>query len=186
MLAKLRAADSRPGVLDVIGDAEYFLFGGHEERGLRGDPGAVVARREGAICRATIDGAVWIPQMRGRPAPDGPATFKVPATLALGGSVAGVPEVTAPLAAFPGLRTYREISYREANGVGYLEFYDQPGEGFLAKAGRLGEARHRAEQIVLPEDILLAPEPGADQDQENPRQDPAWGLELLTAEDPEE
>ena len=122
MLAKLRAADSRPGVLDVIGDAEYFLFGGHEERGLRGDPGAIVARREGAICRATIDGAVWIPQMRGRPASGGPATFKVPATLALGGSVAGVPEVTAPPAAFPGLRTYREISYREAGGVGYLEF----------------------------------------------------------------
>jgi len=63
---------------------------------------------------------------------------------------------------------------------------DQPGEGFLAKAGRLGEARHRAEQIVLSEDILLPPEPGADQDEESPRQDPAWGLELLTAEDPEE
>ena len=63
---------------------------------------------------------------------------------------------------------------------------DQPGEGFLAKAGRLGEARHRAEQIVLAEDILLPPEPGADQDEESPRQDPAWGLELLTAEDPEE
>jgi hypothetical protein len=63
---------------------------------------------------------------------------------------------------------------------------DQPGEGFLAKAGRLGEARHRAEQIVLPEDVLLAPEPGADQDEESPRQDPPWGLELLTVEDPEE
>ena len=45
---------------------------------------------------------------------------------------------------------------------------DQPGEGFLAKAGRLGEARHRAEQIVLPEDVLLAPEPGADQDAGEP------------------
>ena len=62
----------------------------------------------------------------------------------------------------------------------------RPGEGFLAKAGRLGEARHWAEQIVLPEDVLLAPEPGVGQDEESPRQDPAWGLELLTAEDPEE
>jgi hypothetical protein len=34
---------------------------------------------------------------------------------------------------------------------------DQPGEGFVAKAGRLGEARYRAEQIVLSEDILLQP-----------------------------
>jgi len=40
---------------------------------------------------------------------------------------------------------------------------DQPGEGYLAKAGRLGEARHRAEQIILQELILLEPEPGADQ-----------------------
>ena len=37
---------------------------------------------------------------------------------------------------------------------------DRPGEGYLAKAGRLGEARHRAEQIVLDEMILLPPEPG--------------------------
>ena len=41
---------------------------------------------------------------------------------------------------------------------------DIPGEGYLAKAGRLGEARHRAEQIVLSEMILLEPEPGAGQD----------------------
>ena len=37
---------------------------------------------------------------------------------------------------------------------------DPPGEGYLDKAGRLGEARHRAEQIVLDEMILLPPEPG--------------------------
>jgi putative two-component system hydrogenase maturation factor HypX/HoxX len=122
VLAKLRAADSRPGVLDMIGEAEYFLFGGHEEDHLRGDPGAIVARRGGAICRATVDGAVWIPQLRRRPAPGGPATFKVPATLALGESAADVPEAVAPLAVPPGRRTYQEISYRESAGVGYLEF----------------------------------------------------------------
>ena len=37
---------------------------------------------------------------------------------------------------------------------------DPTGEGYLDKAGRLGEARHRAEQIVLDEMILLPPEPG--------------------------
>jgi hypothetical protein len=41
---------------------------------------------------------------------------------------------------------------------------DQPGEGYLAKAGRLGQARRQAEEIVLPEIILLDPEPGADDD----------------------
>jgi len=122
VLAKLRAADSSPGVLDVIGGGEYYLCGGHEEDQLRGDPGAVVARRGGAICRATVDGAVWIPQLRRRPAPGGPAMCKLPATLALGRSLAGVPEIPAPLTAPAGRRTYQEISYRESAGVGYLEF----------------------------------------------------------------
>jgi hypothetical protein len=37
---------------------------------------------------------------------------------------------------------------------------DQPGEGYLGKAGRLGQARHQAEEIVLADLILLEPEPG--------------------------
>ncbi|MGO8894349.1 MAG: hydrogenase maturation protein, partial [Streptosporangiaceae bacterium] len=97
VLAKLRAADSSPGVLDVIGCAEYYLFGGHEEDDLRGEPGTILAWRDGAICRATADGAVWIPQLRRRPAPGGPKTFKLPATLALRGSLADVPQAPAPL-----------------------------------------------------------------------------------------
>ncbi len=36
---------------------------------------------------------------------------------------------------------------------------DPADEGYLDKVGRLGEARHRAEQIVLDEMILLPPEP---------------------------
>ena len=122
VLAKLRAADSQPGVLDVLGGTEYFLYGGHLEDHLRGSPGAIVARRGGAICRATTDGAIWIPQLRRRAAPGGAATFKMPATLALGEAAAAVPEVDAPLVVPPGRRTYQEISYRESDRVGYLEF----------------------------------------------------------------
>jgi hypothetical protein len=36
---------------------------------------------------------------------------------------------------------------------------DQPGEDYLAKAGRLTAARSQAEEIILPRQILLAPEP---------------------------
>ncbi len=122
VLATLRAADSSPGVLDVIGEAEYYLVGGHEEDDLHGEPGTILARRDGAICRATADGAVWIPQLRRRPAPGGPATCKLPATLALRGSLAGVPQIPTPLTRPPGRRTYQEISYRERGGVGYVEF----------------------------------------------------------------
>jgi hypothetical protein len=36
---------------------------------------------------------------------------------------------------------------------------DQPGEGYLVKAGRLTAARSQAEEIILPQQILPSPEP---------------------------
>ena len=41
----------------------------------------------------------------------------------------------------------------------------RPGEGYLERAGRLAAARSQAEEIVLPQVILLEPEPGPDADQ---------------------
>jgi putative two-component system hydrogenase maturation factor HypX/HoxX len=145
VVAKLRAADSSPGVLDVIGGTEYFLFGGYEDDHLRGAPGAIIARRDGAICRATVDGAVWIPQLRRRPVPGGPATCKLPATLALRGSLAGVPPVPAPLTRPLGRRTYQEISYRENGGVGYLEFAFPGGAMSTGQCRRLLAAYRHAQ-----------------------------------------
>ncbi len=58
-----------------------------------------------------------------------------------------------------------------------------PGEGYLARAGRLGEARHRAEQIVLSEMVLLDPEPGAGEPGQLQEREPPWGLEFLYGED---
>jgi len=145
VVAKLRAADSSPGVLDVIAGSEYFLVGGHEEDQLRGRPGSIIARRDGAICRATTDGAVWIPQLRPRPAPGGPRTFKVPATRALRGSLPGVPPVPAPLPRPPGRRTYQEISYREDGGVGYLEFSFPGGAMSTGQCRRLLAAYRHAQ-----------------------------------------
>lgn len=60
ILPRLRAADSNPGVLDRIEDLDLFLFGGQEEGTLRGEQGALLGWRDGAICRATGDGAIWI------------------------------------------------------------------------------------------------------------------------------
>ena len=64
VLRKLRAAEGHPGVLDEIGGTAFHLFGGHEEGALRGTPGQIIARRDGAICRATVDGAVWITTLK--------------------------------------------------------------------------------------------------------------------------
>jgi putative two-component system protein, hydrogenase maturation factor HypX/HoxX len=156
VLAKLRAADSSPGVLDVLDGVEYYLVGGHEEDQLRGAPGTIVARRDGAICRATTDGAVWIPQLRRRPAPGGPKTFKLPATLALGESLAGVPYVPAPLMPL-GRRTYQQIRYREAGGVGYLEFCFPGGAMSTSQCQRLLAAYRFAQRRPVKVIVLGGP-----------------------------
>ncbi|MEU2721264.1 enoyl-CoA hydratase-related protein [Streptomyces smyrnaeus] len=122
VLRTLRAADSQPGVLDELLGQEWFLHGGHAEDQLYGTPGEILATRAGAICRATVDGAVWIPQLRPRRSPDGRRTFKLPATLALGSRLPDVPERPAPLELAPERLTHTEIRYQERNGVGFVRF----------------------------------------------------------------
>jgi putative two-component system hydrogenase maturation factor HypX/HoxX len=123
VVRKIRAAEGHPGVLDSVGGADHHLFGAHCEERLCGTPGEIVAQRDGAICRATVDGAVWITHLR-RSGPQD-AHFKLPATLALGlaGHRLDAPDVPAPLHHLAGgAQTYREISYEEEAGVGYLQF----------------------------------------------------------------
>lgn len=122
VVRKLRAADSQPGVLDDLLGGEWFLHGGHPEFRLRGRPGEVVATRDGAICRATTDGAVWIPELRPRRTPGGPATFKLPATSALAGRLSAVPARPAPLHRTGHEDIWSEISYREEARTGFLSF----------------------------------------------------------------
>ncbi len=59
---------------------------------------------------------------------------------------------------------------------------DPPGEDYLVKVGRLNMARLQAEEIVLPERILLPPEPGAEQNQGE--QDPDGRSEAAPAIQP--
>jgi putative two-component system hydrogenase maturation factor HypX/HoxX len=121
VLRKLRAASGQPGVPDLTLGLAGRLHDPWPEDVLRGPPGAVIARRDGAICRATVDGAVWITAITPEPAP-GTRRFKIPATLALAGRLAGIPERPLGLGTEEGPSTFREISYREANGVGWLSF----------------------------------------------------------------
>ncbi|MEV6796223.1 hydrogenase maturation protein [Streptomyces sp. NPDC051320] len=122
VLRSLRAADSQPGVLDELLGVECFLHGGHPEDRLRGEPGSILATRDEAICRATVDGAVWIPQARLRRTPGGPPTIKLPAGSALGDRLTGVPEMPAPLELPKSRRTWRDIRYHERSDVGFLRF----------------------------------------------------------------
>ncbi|WP_407285586.1 hydrogenase maturation protein [Streptomyces sp. BP-8] len=118
----LRAADSQPGVRDELLDDTWFLHGGHPEDTLTGRPGELLATRCGAICRATADGAVWIPQLRPPRRPGEPGTFALPATLALGDRLPPLPEIPAPLDPGDGPRTWSDIRYREDGPAGFLEF----------------------------------------------------------------
>jgi len=119
VLRKLRAASGQPGIADTVLGLDGRLHDPWPEAILRGAPGAVIGRRDGAICRATADGAVWINSITPEPAA-GMRRFKIPATLALGERLDAVPE--RPLDPAAGGDTFREITYREQNGVGWLSF----------------------------------------------------------------
>ncbi len=123
VLRKLYAADSQPGVLDELLGAHWFLHGGHREDRLRGDPGQLLATHAEAVCRATTDGAVWIPQLRRRRTSGGPPTWALPAALALGADLPPLPDlpgVTGPEQ--QPATSWSDIVYRENGPVGYLRF----------------------------------------------------------------
>ncbi len=144
---KIRAADSNPGVLDTIFGEEFYLYGVHEEDVSKGEPGEIVAIRDGAICRATGDGAVWITHLKPKHG------FKLPACLALQDKLTAVPE--SPLDPFEQAagRTYREIRYEEKNEVGYIHFDFYNGAMCTDQCERLRhvliEAKKRNTKVIV-------------------------------------
>ncbi|HXQ32127.1 MAG TPA: enoyl-CoA hydratase-related protein [Steroidobacteraceae bacterium] len=110
-LAKLRAADSSPGVLDEILGVPCCLFDAHPAQAIAGAaPGAWLSRHRGVLLRATVDGAVAIGHAR-RAAEE---AFKLPA-------LAACPEA-AVLPVATGVAPIEEIGYTEVAGVGLLSF----------------------------------------------------------------
>ena len=139
VLAKLNAADGFPGVADELFGQPCHLFDAWPEATLRGPAGALLGRRETAVCRATTDGAVWIGHVKR------PGGIKLPATLAFP-EAAALPEL--PLAdcwkaAAP---TWQDIAYEEAAGVGFLSFDFYNGAMSTAQCRRLTEAFRWAAQ----------------------------------------
>ena len=155
VVRKIRAAEGHPGVLDVIEGTEFYLFGVHHERALRGRAGEIIAQRAGAICRATVDGAVWITHLKRRNTPT-ETFFKLPAThaLALARPEFDAPEIPVPIDVLvPAPHTFREIAYEEHAAVGYLNFEFYNGAMSTEQCRRLHEAyvfaRSRRETKVI-------------------------------------
>ncbi len=134
VLRKIRAADGFPGVADSLFEQPCHLFDAWPEGVLRGAPGAVIARRETALLRATVDGAVWIGHVK---RPDG---IKLPATLAFEAEAAALPQ--APMHSWwrSDAATWQDIAYEEDGAVGFLHFECYNGAMSTPQCARLQAA----------------------------------------------
>ncbi|HKJ88344.1 MAG TPA: hydrogenase maturation protein, partial [Gammaproteobacteria bacterium] len=153
VLRKIRAADGHPGVRDEVAGVPVRLFDPHREGALRGKPKALLARRHGAVCLATLDGAVWIGRLK--PAgEDAAAGFKRPAVEVLGSLALDLPEVEPPPLEEGGAApTFRDIAYRETGDVGYLYFPFHNGAMGVPECERLLAAYREA--LARPTRVLV-------------------------------
>jgi putative two-component system protein, hydrogenase maturation factor HypX/HoxX len=153
ILNKIRSADSQPALLDTIFGEQYHLCGTHADTTMTGKPGEIIAQRQDAICRATVDGAVWINCLKRKK--QGEQTFfKLPATQVLGNKIKDVPDVPVSLEIIPNQKTFQEIWYEERNQVGYLHFPFYNGAMSTEQCRRLRDAyisvrNHNTKVIVL-------------------------------------
>jgi putative two-component system hydrogenase maturation factor HypX/HoxX len=83
ILARIRAADGSPGVLDEIYGQLFYLHNAAPDDQFNGKPGDIVAIANHAICRATVDGAIWIGHLK--PKLEDRVGIKLPAAMALTG-----------------------------------------------------------------------------------------------------
>ncbi len=116
IIKKIYMSDSHPGVKDEIMGIECYLFGAWEEGRLKGKPKEILAKRDGAVCLGTIDGAVWISHLKE------PNRFKLPATYVLKDRLKGIKEHRLPLIFDKSNKTFYEISCDIRDEVAYLHF----------------------------------------------------------------
>jgi len=176
IVRKIRAADSAPGVRSRLFERSFVLYGAHEEQCLKGSPGQVLAKRDGAICIGTVNGGVWVSHLKSKGEPDAQTRtwhlsqlgnggesssaglssvdgIKLPATQVLGPLLCGVPEAPMPIDAQADYRTFREIAYTEEANVGYLSFDFYNGTMSTAQCYRLRDAflyaRSRPTRVIV-------------------------------------
>ncbi len=82
ILRRINAADGSPGVLDELYGQPVFMFNAHKESHLTGKAGEIIATANHAICRATVDGAIWIGHLKPK-LEAGAKGIKLPATFVL-------------------------------------------------------------------------------------------------------
>ena len=147
IIKKIYMSDSYPGVLDEILGVKCYLFGAHKEDRLRGKPKEVLAKRDGAICLGTVDGAVWISHLME------PNRFKLPATYVLKSRLKGIKEHRLPLIFDKSYNTFYEISCDIEDEIAYLYFNFHNGAFRAEQCMRLKYAfeyiKEQAKVVVL-------------------------------------
>jgi putative two-component system hydrogenase maturation factor HypX/HoxX len=116
IIKKIRFSDSSPGVKDEFFGIECYLFGVWQEEKLKGKPKEVIAKRDGAICVGTVDGALWISHLTEV------GKFKLQSTYVLKERIKGVKELRLPLIFDMTYKTFYEIGSYTEGEVAYLCF----------------------------------------------------------------
>ncbi len=131
IIKKINMSDSYPGVKDNILGIECYLYGASYEQSFKGKPKEVLAKRDGAICLGTIDGAIWISHIKEV------NSFKLPATYVLKDRIKGIKEHRLPLIVDKNIQTYHELSIIEDDSIVYLYFNFYNGAMSSSQAIRL-------------------------------------------------
>ena len=164
VLAKLRSGDGQPGVLDALWGQPCYLGDAHPASATTvaefsdAEPGALLAVRDGALLRRTVDGGVWIGQARRADPPGTPpaqGSFKQVAAELFACEAASLPQRPVPLERAPD--EWGELRYTEHGPegarVGCLSFDFYNGAMSTARCERLRAAllqvRERDTQVLL-------------------------------------
>jgi len=130
IIKRINAADGNAGVLDEIAGKSYYLFNAQKEAHLTGKAGEIIATANHAICRATVDGAVWIGHLK--PKTDTGKDIKLPAAFVLKELLAtppalklfskGIQHITIDYTRAGQQLPCQEVWYEQSGKVAYLHF----------------------------------------------------------------
>ncbi len=138
ILRKIYASDGNPGVMEEFNNKFIYLFNAYPEEELHKEfknkrPGEWIAKRDHAMCRKTIDGAIWITHLKEKD------IFKLPASYVLSEVYESLPEIKVSYKKC-NYQTYQEIYYTIQDNIGFLYFEFYNGAMSTEQCIRLKEA----------------------------------------------
>ncbi len=116
IIKKINMSDSFPGVKENFLGIDCYIYGVCKEGVLKGEPKQILAKRDGAICIATLDGAIWISHLKEE------ERFKLPSTYVLKNRIEGIQEHRISLFLEEDRDTFHEIYIRKDEDIIYLYF----------------------------------------------------------------